>query len=272
MPTTLRHRLAAIGLPLVFGLAAPLVGALPGRAAPAAKVDPKAPPKPGAVTPQSGTPTKPIGEPGPIETEPVEPEPTEPVEPEPVPTEPAPEPSPTTIDAGAAAALQQDARTLRDDLFKARARVSIVASRLFTTRIALQLRSNLERFYTVSDLTLRIDGAPVYVQEKGLPSTAGDLFDVFASPGSHELSISADLVSRRDATYKLRIDHALTFAVDEHTRVSTRLQLQERGNMWRFAERRRGASDVRIRLRAQAKRTDKGKRAKVAGKVSGGAK
>ena len=255
MSTHHGHRLARLGLPI-------LLAALPciAVAAPQSGAKPTTPTKPGTAT----TPTKP-GEPAippsePIETEPTEPEPTEPEPTEPEPTEPEPTPDAGTIDASAAAALQQDARTLRDDLFKARARVSIVASRLFTTRIALQLRSNLERFYTVTDLTLRIDGAPVYVQERGLPSTDGDLFDVFAAPGSHELSVSADLVSRRDATYKLRIDHALTFAVDADSRVSSKLQLRETGNMWRFAKKRRGYSDVRIRLKAQAKRTKKGKK------------
>ncbi|HWB82162.1 MAG TPA: hypothetical protein VG755_44670 [Nannocystaceae bacterium] len=251
------HRLARLGLPI-------LLAALPciATAAPQSGAKPTTATKPGTTT----TPTTKPGEPAippsePIETEPTEIEPTEPTEPTepPEPTEPEPQPE-GTIDAGAAAALQQDARTLRDDLFKARARVSIVASKLFTTRIALQLRSNLERFYTVTDLTLRIDGAPVYVQERGLPSTDGDLFDVFAAPGSHELSVSADLVSRRDATYKLRIDHALTFAVDADARVSSKLQLRETGNMWRFAKKRRGYSDVRIRLKAQAKRTKKGKK------------
>jgi hypothetical protein len=231
----------------------------------AARSAPAGPPtaKPAVEPSAAGTPL-PTDEPVGNEPEP----PSDPATPPPEPPEPTP-----SVDASAAAALQQDARGLRDELFKARARVSIVASRLFTTRIALQLRSNLERFYTVTALTLRIDGAPVYVQENGLPQAAGDLFDVFAAPGSHELSISAELVSRRDATYKLRLDHAITFAVDADTRVSTRLQLREHGNMWRFAARRRGHSDVRIQLRAQAKRTEQGKRAAKAaagGKASVG--
>jgi hypothetical protein len=147
-------------------------------------------------------------------------------------------------------------------------RVSLVASKLFTTRVALQLRSNVERFYEVSDLTLRVDGAPVYVQEKGLPKTDGDLFEVFAAPGSHELALSANLVARRDATYKIRIDYAIWFAVDANMRVSSKLQLREHGNMWRFASKRRGASDVRLRLRAVSKPLDKGRRGKAQGNAS----
>ncbi len=233
-------------------------------AAPATKPAPTTP----ATTPITTTP--PV-EPETLEpAEPTEPEPTlpEPIEPEPA--EPA---AVSNADPAAVAALQQEARALRDELFKARGRVSLVAAKLFTTRVSLRLRSNFERFYTVSNLTLRIDGAPVYVQEAGMPSTDGDLFEVYAAPGSHELSVSADLVSRRDATYKIRFDHSIVITVEADERVSTKLLLRETGNMWRFAKSKRGRSDMRIALRAQAKRTGKGRgKAKVGGtvKVAGG--
>ncbi|MFO0636788.1 MAG: hypothetical protein U0168_28490 [Nannocystaceae bacterium] len=51
-----------------------------------------------------------------------------------------------------------------------------------------------------------------------MPKTDGDLFEVFAAPGSHELALSANLVARRDATYKIRIDYAIWFAVDANMR------------------------------------------------------
>ena len=236
---------------------ASLLLAAPAWAAPA-KPAAGAATKPAATTPASPTIDPAAGKaPGVAEPAPAEPD-APPVaveqDPEPTPDEPAPV---ARADAGAVAALQQDARALRDALFKARSRVSLVAAKLFTTRITLRLRSNFDRFYAVSNLTLRVDGAPVYVQEKGMPSTDGDLFEVFAAPGSHELSVSADLVARRDATYKIRIDHTLVVAVDVDQRVSTRLLLRETGNMWRFAKGKRGHSDLHIGLRAKAKSTAK---------------
>jgi hypothetical protein len=179
------------------------------------------------------------------------PPPTEPIEPV--------APAPSGPDPAAVAKLQEDARALRDELFKARARVSVVGSKLFTARIAMSFRSNLERFYTARDFTIRVDGAPVYVQENGLPKTAGDLFEVFAAPGSHELAISVDLVARRDPSYKLEVQETLSLVVPEDARVSSRLVLREHGNMWRFAEKRRGRTDLRVRLQATAK-LPKGKR------------
>jgi len=221
-----------------------------------------------APAPKPGTPTTPTTPPSttPVEPEPVDPEP---VDPEPAdPGEAAPI---SNADPAAVAALQQEARELRDALFKARGRVSLVAAKLFTTRVTLRLRSNLERFYTVSNLTLRIDGAPVYVQDAGMPATDADLFEVYAAPGSHELSVSADLASRRDATYKIRFDHSVVITVDVDQRVSTKLLLRETGNMWRFAKSKRGRSDMRISLRAQAKSPNKAK-AKTGATVKVGGK
>jgi hypothetical protein len=233
-------------------------------AAPATKPGPATTTAPSTKPTTTTAPTTPP----PAEPVPVEPKPTEPEPAEPEPTEPEPaEPTPiTNADPAAVAALQQEARALRDELFKARGRVSLVAAKLFTTRVTLRLRSNLERFYTVSNLTLRIDGAPVYVQDAGMPATDGDLFEVFAAPGSHELSVSADLVSRRDATYKIRFDHSTVITVEVDQRVSTKLLVRETGNMWRFAKSKRGRSDMRIALRAKSKSTAKG-----SAKAKGGA-
>jgi hypothetical protein len=237
-------------------------------AAPPTRPPSTAPPTngPGATTPTTPTTTPPTDPSAPPTETPDEP-PSEPTPPE--------EPTPSGPDEAAVAKLQEDARALRDELFKARARVSVVGSKLFTARIAMSFRSNLERFYTAKDFTIRVDGAPVYVQETGLPQTAGDLFEVFAAPGSHEIAISVDLVARRDPAYRLELEETLTLVVPEDARVSSRLLLRETGDMWRFATKGRGHTDLRVSLRAKAK-LPKGTRSKPAasGSVSakGGAK
>jgi hypothetical protein len=254
----LRRRLASLAcavLWLVASASASAVAAPPTKppakpAATAPGTTPAAPTTPGTTTPGATTPPTTPG----TDAEAPPSEPIEPVEPEPTeePVTPA-EPAPAGPDAAAVTRLQAEARALRDELFKARARVSVVGSKLFTARIAMSFRSNLERFYTARDFTIRVDGAPVYVQESGLPQTAGDLFEVFAAPGSHELAVSVDLVARRDPAYKLEVEEVLTLVVPADARVSSRLLLRETGNMWRFAERRRGHTDLRVRLRASAK-------------------
>ncbi|HET6584470.1 MAG TPA: hypothetical protein VFG69_13505 [Nannocystaceae bacterium] len=244
-----------------------LVGASASAAPPVRPSGGAAPTTPTTTptTTPSPTPTTPT----PPETEPPETEPDGETPPETEPTPPA-LPAPSGPDEAAVAKLQEDARALRDELFKARARVSIVGSKLFTARIAMSFRSNLERFYTAKDFTIRVDGAPVYVQENGLPKTAGDLFEVFAAPGSHELAISVDLVARRDPSYKLEVQETLSLVVPEDARVSSRLVLRENGNMWRFAEKRRGRTDLRVRLQAKAKVPRGNRKPATAGSISAG--
>lgn len=249
--------LACVLSALVFGASASALAAPPTK-----PVSPTPTPTNGpSTTPTTPPPT--FTDPGEVPTETPDETPDEP-------TPPA-EPAQSGPDEAAIAKLQQDARALRDELFKARARVSVVGSKLFTARIAMSFRSNLERFYTAKDFTIRVDGAPVYVQETGLPQTAGDLFEVFAAPGSHEIAISVDLVARRDPAYRLELVETLTLVVPEDARVSSRLLLRETGNMWRFAAKRRGHTDLQVSLRAKAK-LPKGTRAKPAASGSVSAK
>ncbi len=149
--------------------------------------------------------------------------------------------------------LRQEARSLRDDLFRARARVSQVTSKLFNSEVSVQLRSNLPRFYDVTDLTVTLDGAPVYIRETGVDQTGEPIVQLFAAPGSHEIGVSANLAARRDRTYTVRFDESFTFVVPEDSLVSARLRIRETGNMWRFAARKRGHYRFRTDLRTRAK-------------------
>lgn len=244
-------------------------------AAPAKSAD-KAPPtaaEPATQEPATETP--------PTEEPPTEAPPTE--EPAPDGEAPPPEPgqtdiaspvaeAPVRVDPAKVDAIEAEARAVSDELFKARARVATVASKLFRSKINLQLRSNLERFYQVSDLVISVDGAPVVDQESGMPAAAAELFELYAAPGAHELSFTVKLVARRDATYKLRIAQTFTVFVPEDSTVSTKLRVRETGNMWRFTKRGRGRSRVDLRLRARAKPNERGRRSKatVKAKASGG--
>ena len=166
------------------------------------------------------------------------------------------------------AALQQDLSELRDAIFKARARASIVASKLFHSKITLQVRSNVERFYEVTDFTVTVDGAPVVALERGMGPPRTPLFEVHAAPGAHELGITAHLVARRDPTYKITLHQTFGIVVPETSTVFTRLVIRETGNMWRFAKHQRGHYRLRVDLRVRAKRDRAQKRSRRVPKAS----
>jgi hypothetical protein len=100
-----------------------------------------------------------------------------------------------------------------------------------------------------------------------VPAAAAELFELYAAPGAHELSFSANLVARRDTTYKLRVAQTFTVVVPEDSTVSTKLLVRETGNMWRFSKRGRGRSHVQTILRARAKPNERGRKRKVGASV-----
>lgn len=175
---------------------------------------------------------------------------------------PAPETSAATlVDPAEIARLQEEARSVRDELFKARARVSSVTAKLFRSKVVIELRSNLERFYDVEDFTITIDGAPVYFKEKGLAPVRGSIVEMYAAPGSHEMGVSAKLTAKRQSLYQLSLSHTFTVVVPEDSALRTKFLVHEFGNMFsKFDKRKRGAYRVHVELQAKAKANKKQKR------------
>lgn len=191
--------------------------------------------------------------------------------------EEAPKPRPSAaplVDPAEIARLQEEARGVRDELFKARARVSSVTSKLFRSKVTVELRSNIERFYEVSDFSITIDGAPVYFKEKGLAPVKSTIVEMYAAPGSHQMGVSAKLKAKRQSTYQVAITQEFTIVVPEDSRLDTRVMLHELGNMFgKFDKRKKGKYRVHTELHAKAKANKKKKgkaRVTATGKASVG--
>jgi hypothetical protein len=80
--------------------------------------------------------------------------------------------------------LRQEYLSLRDELFKSRARANAVASQLYSTRIQVKLTYTTGRYYNPAKASIRLDGANVYEDATG--AIAGDdgvRFDGYIAPG-----------------------------------------------------------------------------------------
>jgi hypothetical protein len=165
--------------------------------------------------------------------------------------------------------LRAEARSLRDDLFEARARVSSVTAKLFRSKVTIELRSNVERFYEVRDFTLSLDGAPVYFKESGLAPTKTSLVEAYAAPGTHQLELSARLTAKRSNKWRTDVRQSFTIVVPEGGQLRTRFVLVELGNMFgKFDKRGKGKHRVLVELHARSK-VDKKQRAKPAVTATG---
>ncbi len=183
-----------------------LLALLPALATAAPRGKPRRPKKPAVVEPA----------PAPV------PVPVAPVEPPPAAAAPAASPAPIGAGAGsaepvpapvepAAAApaegpdvdsLRQEYLSLRDELFKSRARANAVASQLYSTRIQVKLTYTTARYYNPAKASIRLDGASIYEDASG--AIAGDdgvRFDGYVAPGRHLITFRVEATGKDDDTF-----------------------------------------------------------------------
>jgi hypothetical protein len=120
--------------------------------------------------------------------------------PPPAPPPPTEEPSPK--DEADVDALRQEYLSLRDELFKSRARANAVASQLYSTRVTIKLTWTSGRYYAVNKASVRLDGATVYEDAGGaIASDDGVRFDGYVAPGRHLVTFHVDATGKDDDTF-----------------------------------------------------------------------
>jgi len=113
------------------------------------------------------------------------------------PTEPPPAADTTDVDS-----LRQEYLSLRDELFKSRARANTVASQLYSTRIQIKLTYTTARYYSPGKASIRLDGASVYEDASG--AIAGDdniRFDGYVAPGRHLVTFKVEATGKDDDSF-----------------------------------------------------------------------
>lgn len=136
-------------------------------------------------------------------------EPAAPPAPSPAPAAPAEpkaeektEKAPAKSDEPDVDALRQEYLSLRDELFKSRARANAVASQLYSTRISIKMAWDSGRYYGVSKASIRLDGAVVYEDTKGaIAADDGVRFDGYVAPGRHVLTFHIDAAGKDDDAF-----------------------------------------------------------------------
>jgi len=99
-------------------------------------------------------------------------------------------------------ALRQEYLSLRDELFKSRARANAVASQLYSTRIQIKLTYTTARYYNPAKATIRLDGANVYDNASGaIGGDDGVRFDGFIAPGRHLITFRVEATGKDDQTF-----------------------------------------------------------------------
>ncbi|HEU4612822.1 MAG TPA: hypothetical protein VFS15_12120 [Kofleriaceae bacterium] len=98
--------------------------------------------------------------------------------------------------------LRQEYLSLRDELFKSRARANAVASQLYSTRITLRFTWTSARYYGVTKASVRLDGATVYEDTTGaIGNDDGVRFDGYVAPGRHLVTFHVDASGKDDDSF-----------------------------------------------------------------------
>ena len=99
-------------------------------------------------------------------------------------------------------ALRQEYLSLRDELFKSRARANAVASQLYSTRIQIKLTYTTARYYNPGKATIRLDGASVFENTTGvIGGDDGVRFDGYVAPGRHLITFRVEATGKDDDSF-----------------------------------------------------------------------
>jgi hypothetical protein len=98
--------------------------------------------------------------------------------------------------------LRQEYLSLRDELFKSRARANAVASQLYSTRIQVKLTYTTARYYNPAKASIRLDGASVYDDASGaIGGDDGVRFDGYVAPGRHLITFRVEATGKDDDSF-----------------------------------------------------------------------
>ena len=152
------------------------------------------------------------------------------------------------------ASLHQDLAQVMDDLVQARARVAVLGKALFKTRVRLKVDDRAQKEQSAVRLLLWLDGAPIWSGDgSGLRDPDRVLFDGFAAPGPHVLTVEVEQRARRDESFRYTLHESYRFSVLREKRTDLRLLLDDDSDMADdFPGDAEGEYDVRTRFQARA--------------------
>jgi hypothetical protein len=148
-----------------------------------------------------------------------------------VPPAPAPAPEVEEKRGPDVSALQKDLSAVLDELTQARARASSLVKALFGTRVSVTVarRADDQR---LARIVLRFDGVPVHDSEgAALAREEASLFDGYAAPGVHELTVLVSEASPRKPDYSYTREEKFRFEVKKDSITKIRVLLRDDSDM-----------------------------------------
>lgn len=164
-----------------------------------------------------------------------------------------------TDDAVAADAAEPDLGPLRDELtsimdelVQVRSRVAVLGRQLFRTKVRVVVQNRAGDETSLARVALELDGAPIFRSDAGgLDAEDGrQVFEGFAAPGPHVITIEAEQRQRADGDYRYTLRDAYRFEVLRDKLTEVTIILDDDSEIAEdFPDDEEGEYDVRTRVR-----------------------
>ncbi|MGE5182721.1 MAG: hypothetical protein ACM31C_11690 [Acidobacteriota bacterium] len=157
--------------------------------------------------------------------------------------------------------LRQEYLSLRDELFKSRARANAVASALYSTRMSIKLAWDSGRYYGVSKASIRLDGATVYEDDKGaIAADDGVRFDGYVAPGRHVVTFHIDAAGKDDDSFTSSTETQVVVKAVANKDLVVAAKARDGGDIsyeWKKAEHGKYGLGIDINVKAVAREAAK---------------
>ena len=156
------------------------------------------------------------------------------------------------------AALQAELSQVMDDLVQARTRAAVLGKSLFQTRVRVRVDNRAAPDQTAARVQLWLDGLPIFDGDgSALRDPERVLWEGFAAPGAHALTLEIEQRARGDESYRYTLRESYRFMVVRELRTDLRLVLEDDSDMADdFPDDHEGSYEVQTRLTARAVRGD----------------
>jgi hypothetical protein len=166
---------------------------------------------------------------------------------------PAPDAAPDASDDADVDTLRQEYLKLRDELFRARARVATVASAMYSTKLRVHLDYTTARFYSVTRATVRLDGSNVFDDtQAAVAKDKAPRFDGFIAPGRHQIEVRIEAIGKDDERFKSVITNSFTVQAPAGKDLIVRIKAKDGGDI-PYKWKKKQAGTYRLHLDARVK-------------------
>ncbi len=147
--------------------------------------------------------------------------------------------------------IREEFTAIMDELVQVRSRVAVLGRQLFRTRMRVVVQNRAGDDQTLAKLVLKLDGAPIFQGEgREVPEDGAQVFDGFAAPGPHVMTVEVEQRARADDDYRYELRDTYRFQVIRDRLIEVEIVLDDDSDIAEdFADDEEGEFDVRTRMR-----------------------